>query len=123
VNLVDNARKLTPSPGVVGLYLEGTGAQPIVWVSDTGPGIPPAERRAVLHRFFRTDLSRTAPGNGLGLSLVAEIVALHRFGITLGDEQPGCRVELLCWPGAGGPGSMKTFEARSDEAYGRPSHN
>lgn len=121
VNLVDNALKFTPSPGVVGLYLEGTIAKPIVRVSDTGPGIAPADREAVFRRFFRTDGSRTAPGSGLGLSLVAEIVALHRFGITLGDERPGCCFELLCWPGAGGPGSVDSNEARSDKAHGSPS--
>ena len=121
VNLVDNALKFTTPPGVVGLYLEGTAAQPIVRVSDTGPGIPTADREAVFQKFFRTDASRTAPGSGLGLSLVAEIVALHRFGITLGDEQPGCRFELLCWPGAGGPGSVGSNVARSDEAHGLPS--
>lgn len=122
VNLVDNALKFTPSPGVVGLYLEGTGAQPIVRVSDTGPGIAPGDREAVFGRFFRTDSSRTAPGSGLGLSLVAEIVALHRFGIALGDERPGCRFELLCWPGAGEPGSLISEEARFPEAHGASSH-
>lgn len=122
MNLVDNALKFTPSPGVMGLFLEGTGAQPFVRVSDTGPGIPPAARQAVFCRLFRTDLSRTEPGNGLGLSLVAEIVALHRFGITLGDEWPGCRVELLCWPGANGPGSVGLQKVTADEAYGSRSH-
>ena len=121
VNLVDNALKFTPSPGVMGLFLEGTGAQPFVRVSDTGPGIPPADREAVFRKFFRTDASRTTSGSGLGLSLVAEIVALHRFGITLGDERPGCRFELLCWPGAGGPGSVDHQETRSGEAHGSPS--
>jgi signal transduction histidine kinase len=100
VNLVDNAVKFTPQDGVVGIYLEGTPIKPVVRVSDTGPGIPPGERLAVFRRFFRTDASRTTPGSGLGLSLVAEIAALHRFGIVLGDEAPGCRFELLCWPGS-----------------------
>ena len=123
VNLVDNAVKFTTAPGVVGLFLEGTAAQPVVRVSDTGPGIAPADRDAVFQKFFRTDASRTTPGSGLGLSLVAEILALHRFGITIGDERPGCRVELLCWPGAVGPSSVEHWETRSDEAHGSPSRN
>ncbi len=100
VNLVDNAVKFTPEDGVVGIYLEGTPIKPVVRVSDTGPGIPLGDRSAVFRRFFRTDTSRTTPGSGLGLSLVAEIAALHRFGIVLGDEAPGCRFELLCWAGS-----------------------
>jgi signal transduction histidine kinase len=120
VNLVDNAVKFTTPPGAVGLFLEGTEAQPVVRVSDTGPGIAPADRGAVFRKFFRTDASRTKPGSGLGLGLVAEILALHRFGVTIGDERPGCRIELLCWPGAAGPDSVDQRETRSEEAHGSP---
>ena len=98
VNLVDNAVKFTPRHGRVGIYLEGSAARPVIRVSDSGPGIAPADRKAVFTRFFRTDASRTMPGSGLGLSLVAEIARLHRFAMVLGDEAPGCRFELLCWP-------------------------
>ena len=101
-------------------FLEGTEAQPVVRVSDTGPGIAPADRGAVFRKFFRTDASRTKPGSGLGLGLVAEILALHRFGVTIGDERPGCRIELLCWPGAAGPDSVDQRETRSEEAHGSP---
>lgn len=103
------------------LYLEGTAAHPIVRVSDTARGIAPADPDAVFRRFIRTDASRRAPGSGLGLSLVTEIVAIHCFAITLDDEGPGCRFELLCWPGAGGPGSVDSNEARSEETHGSPS--
>ena len=123
VNLVDNAVKFTPPPGMVGLFLEGTPERPVVRVSDTGPGIAFADREAVFRKFFRTDASRTTPGSGLGLSLVAEILALHRFGVTIGDERPGCRVELLCWPGAAGPDSLSPRETRFDEGHGSPSRS
>lgn len=123
VNVVDNAVKFTTPPGVVGLFLEGTAARPVVRVSDTGPGIAPADREAVFRKFFRTDASRTTPGSGLGLSLVAEILALHRFGVTLGDERPGCRVEMMCWPGAAGLNSMEHQETRADEPHGPSSRS
>lgn len=98
-NIVDNATKFTPPGGQVKLTLRQGGNGPIVQVDDTGPGIPPAERDAVLLRFRRGDQSRHTPGTGLGLSLVAAIARLHGFVLTISDSegQSGCRV-ALCMP-------------------------
>jgi signal transduction histidine kinase len=65
-------------------------------VDDTGPGIPAAERDAVLLRFRRGDQSRHTQGTGLGLSLVAAIARLHGFALQIGsgEGREGCRVEL-----------------------------
>jgi signal transduction histidine kinase len=97
VNLVDNAVKFTPAGGRVSVVLKGWEDQPIVSVSDTGPGIPREARSAVFQRFYRGEASRTTHGNGLGLSLVAAVAKLHRFAVQLSDNEPGCRVDLLCW--------------------------
>jgi signal transduction histidine kinase len=98
VNLVDNAVKFTPTGGCVRIALEGPSDRPLIVVSDTGPGIPEQARSAVFQRFYRAEASRSTPGSGLGLSLTAAVAKLHRFEIRLGDNAPGCRVELLCWP-------------------------
>ena len=101
-NLVDNAVKYTPSGGRVGLSLESDGAGPLVRVWDTGPGIPPGEREAVMRRFHRVDRSRHLPGTGLGLSLVAAIARLHGFTLAIGGrEGGGCEVVMRCGDGAG----------------------
>jgi signal transduction histidine kinase len=105
-NLVDNAIKHADRPGLltIGLAADpgaggamGAGAAPDtvdLWVADSGPGIPESERARVLERFVRLDASRTTPGNGLGLSLVAAIARLHRARLTLEDARPGLRVRL-----------------------------
>ena len=92
-NLVDNAVKFTPEGGQVELSLAREGDEGVVRVRDTGPGIAVAEREHVARRFYRSDKSRSKPGLGLGLSLVAAIVKLHgfRFAISPG---PGCVVEI-----------------------------
>ena len=92
-NLVDNAVKFTPEGGQVELSLAREGDEGVVRVRDTGPGIAVAERELVARRFYRSDKSRSNPGLGLGLSLVAAIVKLHgfRFAISPG---PGCVVEI-----------------------------
>ena len=69
-------------------------------VADDGPGIPAAEREKVLGRFYRLDRSRTTPGTGLGLALVAAAAKLHGARLTLGDAGPGLRVSLAFPPAA-----------------------
>lgn len=61
-------------------------------VEDRGSGIPAEERALVLRRFYRREQSRTTPGNGLGLSLVAAIARLHGAALRLEDAAPGLRV-------------------------------
>ena len=94
-NLVDNAVKFTPEGGQVGLSLAQRGADGIVRVSDSGPGITDNERELVTRRFYRSDKSRGKPGFGLGLSLVAAIVKLHNFELTF-TSGPGCVAEIHC---------------------------
>jgi signal transduction histidine kinase len=67
-----------------------------VTISDDGPGIPEAERDKVFRRFYRLDASRSTPGNGLGLALVAAVADLHSAKIRLSDRPPcGLRVALI----------------------------
>lgn len=95
-NLVDNAIKYTPPPGRLAIVVapdRGAGTVDL-WVEDSGPGIPEADRRRVLDRFVRLDGSRTTPGNGLGLSLVAAIARLHDAPLALEEATTGLRVRL-----------------------------
>ena len=89
-NLLDNAIKYTPSQGRIWVALSGTR----VIVADNGPGIPPEARDKVLQRFYRLEESRSTPGNGLGLALVAAVAQLHNARIRLEDNGPGLRVIL-----------------------------
>jgi signal transduction histidine kinase len=94
-NLVDNAIKFTPEGGRVDIELLRGDGEAIVRVADTGCGISEQERDAVLRRFYRSDKIRNTPGVGLGLNLVAAIVKLHGFRLTI-FSGPGCRVEIAC---------------------------
>ncbi len=94
-NLVDNAVKYAPSGGQVtlGLALDGDAVR--VVVRDDGPGIPDADKPKVVARFYRGDASRSAPGVGLGLSLVAAVAALHGGRLELADAHPGLAASLV----------------------------
>ncbi|WP_231118952.1 sensor histidine kinase [Oecophyllibacter saccharovorans] len=102
-NLLDNALKFTPAGGKV-VIRSGQNAQGESWfeIGDTGPGIPPEEREAVLGRFYRADKSRHIPGSGLGLSLVAAIVRLHEARLEIGDG-PAWKVQPPSSSGTGTP--------------------
>lgn len=98
-NLLDNAIKYTPPGGRINLSATRTAAGGLVLgVSDSGPGIPPELRGKVLQRFYRIDASRSAPGHGLGLSLVQAVAQLHGAELRLEDAAPGLRVQLRLPP-------------------------
>lgn len=63
-------------------------------VADNGPGISAENRGRVLKRFVRLEQSRSRPGTGLGLSLVAAVARLHGGALRLEDNAPGLCVVL-----------------------------
>ena len=71
-NLVDNAIRYTHRSGRVDLAVESIQGYVVLKISDTGPGIKPAERQRVFDPFYRT-LGSDQVGSGLGLSIVKAI--------------------------------------------------
>lgn len=102
-NLLDNAIKYTPRGGRILIAVEDDPAGPALIVEDNGPGIPASEREHVLQRFVRLDQSRSQPGAGLGLSLVAAVAVLHHARLELADASPGLRAILRFEPPPGPP--------------------
>ncbi|QGZ37561.1 HAMP domain-containing protein [Stappia indica] len=105
INLVENALKYARQDKGEGARVElearAEGGEVLLGVRDHGPGIPDADKERVLHRFVRLEASRSAPGSGLGLSLVAAVARLHRGRLELDDAQPGLMARLRL-PAAGG---------------------
>jgi two-component system OmpR family sensor kinase/two-component system sensor histidine kinase QseC len=93
-NLVDNAVRYTPRHGSVQVRCRTTAAGAHLQVSDTGPGISPADRQRVFDRFYRKGGSEET-GTGLGLAIVKAIAERHGARIRL-DTAPagGLQVEL-----------------------------
>lgn len=87
-NLIDNAIKYTPEGGSISVEVMPHEKGGRVVIRDSGRGIPEEHKPNVFRRFYRVDPSRSTPGTGLGLSLVAAIVKLHQGQITLSDSQP-----------------------------------
>jgi len=92
-NLLDNALRYTPPGGRIDVALDDEGGVAVLSVTDTGPGIPAAERAQVFERFHRGSAAEAMPnsgGSGLGLSIVRRIADAHGATITL-DDGPGGR--------------------------------
>ena len=100
-NLLENAIKYSPEGGRVDVSLLAAGQERTeLVVEDSGPGIPQAQREAVLQRFVRLPAAavRTqADGSGLGLAIVQSVAQLHGATLTL-DASPtlgGLRVRVV----------------------------
>jgi len=80
-------------PARIAVALRRHGGQALLTVDDTGPGVPPEQRQAVFGRFRR---GPDSPGSGLGLTLVAQQVALHAGTVRITDPPHGhgARVEV-----------------------------
>ncbi|MDQ2639732.1 MAG: HAMP domain-containing histidine kinase [Pseudomonadota bacterium] len=91
-NLLSNAIKYTPRSGTIHIRARAEGGELVLEVADSGPGIPPEERKQVFEAFY----TGKAPaghikGTGIGLSVVMEFVNAHGGAIEIVDGQ---------WPGA-----------------------
>jgi two-component system, OmpR family, sensor kinase len=89
-NLVGNAAQHTPPGTAVEIAVgrvpdDAGGASAVVEVRDHGPGIDPEHAERVFERFYRVDAGRgrESGGAGLGLAIVAAIVAAHRGDVGL----------------------------------------
>ena len=95
-NVLDNAVKFTPADGRISVVVRHRNGAVVLTIADSGPGIPRADRQKVLERFVKLEGSRTGPGAGLGLSLVAAVAKLHGAELRLGGNDPGLEVEIRC---------------------------
>ena len=95
-NLVGNAIKFTPPGGTITIHARTSTDGLWVDVVDSGPGIAPDQRDAVIRRFYRTESSRSTAGSGLGLSIVSAIARLHGYALEIGGNEHGARLSLHC---------------------------
>lgn len=101
-NLVDNAIKYTPAGGRVTLRCgmgptdAPGGTQAFLEVEDDGPGVPEAERKKVLERFYRVQGAQ-GDGSGLGLAIAEEIARAHRGNLSIESGGGGRGLRVALW--------------------------
>ncbi len=92
-NLVANAARAAGSPAGVTLRLSLAGADAVVEVEDTGPGIPPELLEKIFEKFYKG----AGGGSGLGLA-IARQVAVHHGGTLTVSSRPGRTIFELRLP-------------------------
>ena len=75
-NLIANAVKFDPEGGLLKIRLFSEDEKIICTVEDSGCGIEPGSIEHLFDRFYQSDSSHKEEGNGLGLALVKNILAL-----------------------------------------------
>jgi len=88
-NLIDNALRYTPADGSVTVRIMREGADVVIEVEDTGPGIAAEQRARVFDRFYRVPNATADEGSGLGLAIVKRVVDRHAGSVTLDDAAAG----------------------------------
>jgi two-component system, NtrC family, sensor histidine kinase KinB len=88
INLLENACKFTPQKGKIEVAAVQSGEWFKIWVQDSGPGIPMAERDRIFEKFVRLQASDSPRGLGLGLSFCRLAIQAHQGEIWV-EGQPG----------------------------------
>lgn len=89
-DLVEHALRHPPAGTRIGITLTcETGSGACLAVEDDGPPVPAEDLPRLADRFHRAERRRTAPGNGLRLSLVAAVADLHGASLYLKQAAPG----------------------------------
>ena len=88
-------RTHTPPGTTTSIALTTNGPEAVVVVADDGPGMQPVDAERMFERFYRTDLSRSRQtgGAGLGMPIVAAIVAAHGGNVRV-DTEPGAGLRV-----------------------------
>jgi two-component system sensor histidine kinase BaeS len=95
--LVDNALRHTPRGGWVRLEARAEGAWTVLAVTDSGPGVAPADLPHVFDRFYQADEARdrSTGTSGLGLAIVRALVEAQGGTVTAANEPgAGARFEV-----------------------------
>ena len=95
VNLVENGLRHAGNRAWVRVRCGAEGGRSILSVIDNGPGVPDSERERLFDRFHRLEASRSTPGSGLGLALVAAVARLHGAEASLRDAAPGLEARVV----------------------------
>lgn len=89
VNLLSNALRHTPPGGRIDVRTWADGEHAVLEVLDTGPGIAPEDLPHVFERFYRGRGAEGASGSGIGLAVVAELIAAHGGDVEAGNRPEG----------------------------------
>lgn len=125
INLLSNAHKYTDPNGEIWIRVERAENEVVIYVKDTGIGIPPQHLESIFEPFLQAEITRSTsstPGLGIGLSLAKRLVELHGGTIQAASQGPGLGSEFQVRLPLYMPGSDVAAEAPATETntFGSP---
>jgi two-component system sensor histidine kinase BaeS len=117
-NLLSNALRYTDPGGRIAVTLRVDGDEAAIDVADSGIGLPPEHLARIFDRFWRAPeaRARVGQGSGVGLALVADLVAAHDGRVEV-SSRPGCgstftvRLPLCARPPGAAPARRRGIPA------------
>ncbi|MBX2858529.1 MAG: HAMP domain-containing histidine kinase [Cellvibrionaceae bacterium] len=91
-NVLDNAVKYTPAGGWINISATRRDERNVISIENSAEPFTLSELDKLFQRFYRADKSRSQPGSGLGLSLVAAVVSLHSGQVKAESYKGGLRI-------------------------------
>jgi two-component system OmpR family sensor kinase len=114
LNLLQNAVQHSPDGGAVSMDVALRDSRVQLRVTDSGAGIPEADRARIFDRFVQLDPSRRREGTGLGLTIARWIAEAHHGSLVL--ESSGAAGSTFCidLPSAPDPGGSPSMHDTGD---------
>lgn len=97
-NIIGNAIKFDPVGGLVRIRLKQVDGFAVCTIEDNGPGISETDKKHIFDKFFQSDSSHKEEGNGLGLSLVKQILSIYNGFVDVEDSVIGGCKFTVCIP-------------------------
>lgn len=94
-NLMDNAIKFSPYKGKITVRLQKREDKTVFSIADEGCGISDDEKEWIFNKFYQSDSSHKAEGNGLGLALVKNILNLNGGSICVDSVEKGAQFTVV----------------------------
>lgn len=94
-NLLENALEATPEGGWIALEVKASGAELVLSVRDSGPGIPESDLETIFQRFVRGKRrDQGEQGSGLGLAIVHTLATLHGGSVQASNHGAGAELTV-----------------------------
>lgn len=123
MNLLGNAIKFTPKGGRIELAARQVGDKVRIEVRDSGPGIPPEEKKRIFEAFHRIkQAEKSTEGTGLGLAITRRLVELHGGQLEVESELGAGSCFYFMLPNTGAPQDVRDATGVADSGSKAMAH-
>ncbi len=87
INLLDNSIKFAPENGHINILMNEIDEHIDISISNDGEKIKPEDQKRIFEKFYQGDTSHASKGTGIGLSIVSQVVHLHKGSVNVKSDR------------------------------------